>query len=60
MGMLQKDFSLLCRTDPIASHREVRPTLMGDSGIRGPVAQLGARMTGSHEVVGSNPTRSTN
>ena len=26
----------------------------------GPVAQLGARMTGSHEVVGSIPTRSTN
>ena len=25
----------------------------------GPVAQLGARMTGSHEVVGSIPTRST-
>ena len=27
---------------------------------RGPVAQLGARMTGSHEVEGSNPSRSTN
>lgn len=26
----------------------------------GPVAQLGARMTGSHEVEGSNPSRSTN
>ncbi len=26
---------------------------------RGPVAQLGARMTGSHEVEGSNPSRST-
>jgi hypothetical protein len=25
----------------------------------GPVAQLGARMTGSHEVEGSNPSRST-
>src|SRR5262245_31728509 len=25
----------------------------------GPVAQLGARMTGSHEVRGSNPLRST-
>ena len=28
--------------------------------ICGPVAQLGARMTGSHEVRGSNPLRSTN
>ena len=26
----------------------------------GPVAQLGARMTGSHEVRGSNPLRSIN
>ena len=28
--------------------------------LPGPVAQLGARMTGSHEVEGSNPSRSTN
>ena len=27
--------------------------------LHGPVAQLGARMTGSHEVRGSNPLRST-
>src|SRR5688572_21088841 len=27
--------------------------------VLGPVAQLGARMTGSHEVRGSNPLRST-
>ena len=27
--------------------------------IEGPVAQLGARMTGSHEVEGSSPSRST-
>jgi hypothetical protein len=27
---------------------------------RGPVAQLGARFHGMEEVVGSNPTRSTN
>src|SRR5262245_42029444 len=27
--------------------------------LLGPVAQLGARMTGSHEVRGSNPLRST-
>ena len=26
--------------------------------LLGPVAQLGARMTGSHEVRGSNPLRS--
>ena len=30
-----------------------------DSQHLGPVAQLGARMTGSHEVEGSNPSRST-
>jgi hypothetical protein len=28
--------------------------------LSGPVAQLGARFHGMEEVVGSNPTRSTN
>ncbi len=50
--------SLLCRAPPSVDS-SCGPCYKYGSHSLGPVAQLGARMTGSHEVEGSNPSRST-
>jgi hypothetical protein len=43
------------RQKPAIDHSLIHPVLLG---VLGPVAQLGARLTGSQEVRGSNPLRS--